>query len=104
MLNEKTDTSLETAKDEFRKNLHLITLAFMERLEAVKTSFDTNKIKCSFFDNTIMFAIRTKKDLFEIGSLFKPFRHSSCMDVFRKEITSILDMIDHFKLAEKTGL
>lgn len=95
MLNEKTDTSLETAKDEFRKNLHLITLAFMERLEAVKTSFDTNKIKCSFFDNTIMFAI---------GSLFKLLRHSSCMDVFRKEITSILDMIDHFKLAEKTGL
>lgn len=82
---------------------YLITPAFMERFLNLTTSFGTRKIKCAFFDNKIMFAISTGKNLFEFGSLF-----SSIVDMknirFFRELMSILDMIDYFMLDEKIGL
>lgn len=83
---------------------YLLTPSFMEKLNNLQTSFGTRNIKCSFFDNKIIFAISTKKDLFEIGSLFSPLTTPKLIYKFVDELASIYDIIDYFKLAEKTGL
>ena len=62
------------------------------------------KLKCSFFDDKIMFAIPVKKDLFELGSLFRTLSSNKPVEAFYEEINSIHQMIEHLKLNEKTGL
>jgi len=101
-------TSFEKRFNVYTKNQvearYLLTPAFMERLQNLETAFGTRKIKCSFFDDQIMFAIPTRKDLFELGCLYKPLSSNSDVEKFYDEITSIQQMVDHFKLTEKTGL
>ena len=83
---------------------YLVTPSFMERLNKIQTAFGTRKVKCSFFDNKFMIAISTKKDLFEIGKINNSLKDSNNIEAFHNEMTSIYDMIDYFKLDEKTGL
>lgn len=83
---------------------YLLTPSFIIRLKNLETSFGTKNIKCSFFDNYIMFAISTKKDLFELGSLYKSLKSKKSVEEFYNQIKSIQDMVEHFKLNEKTGL
>ena len=79
---------------------YMLTTAFMERFLNLTTAFGTDKAKCSFYDDKIMIAISTKKDLFEFGNLFKPVSK----DKFYEELNSIIEMIDYFKLDTHTGL
>ena len=83
---------------------YLLTTAFMERFKNLHTAFGSRCAKCSFYDNTIMFSISTKKNLFEIGNLFLPVNNCRYVDKFLAEISAVLDLIDYFKLDEKTGL
>ena len=83
---------------------YLVTPAFMERLKNLQTAFGTKNIKCSFVDDKIMFAISTKKDLFEVGNIFTPLTNSKHINEFYNQITSVFEMIDYFKLDQKTGL
>jgi hypothetical protein len=83
---------------------YLVTTAFMERLQNLQTAFGTKDIKCSFFDNNVMFAISTEKDLFEFADLYTPLPNPNQINQLKQELMSIYDMIDYFKLAEKTGL
>lgn len=83
---------------------YLVTTAFMERLQNLQTAFGTKNIKCSFFDDKVMFAISTNKDLFELGNLFVPLTDKKQINAFISELISIYNIIDYFKLAEKTGL
>ena len=83
---------------------YLITPSFMERMNNLQTAFGTENIKCAFFADKIIFAIYTKKDLFEICDLYTKMENNSRIKQFCKEIKSIQDMIDYFKLAERTGL
>lgn len=89
------------SKDEI-EGRYLVTTGFMERLLELQTAFGTKNIKCAFFDKNIMFAISSHKDFFELGSLYQPFGKD--IKNFYKQIKSIYNMIDHFKLNEKTGL
>ena len=79
---------------------YLVTPLFMEKFYNLKTVFGAKNIKCSFFDDNLMIAIDTKKDLFELGNLFKPVRDIKTIEDFYDEITAIFDMIDYFKLNE----
>ena len=83
---------------------YLITPAFMERFKNLQTAFGTNKIKCSFVGAKIMFAISTRKNLFEIGSIFHSLTNPKIMEKFFNELASIYLMIDYFKLNENTKL
>ncbi len=82
----------------------LITPAFMERLLNLKTVFGTEKLKCSFYDDKLMIAIETKQDLFEIGDLHISLKDPQQINAFYNEISSILRMVEYFKLDEKIGL
>lgn len=83
---------------------YLVTTAFMERFKNLHTEFGSQKAKCSFFENQVMFAITTHKNLFEIGNIFLPLANKKQIDKFYKEIAAIYELIDYFKLTEKIGL
>lgn len=83
---------------------YLVTTAFMERFNELNTAFGAKAAKCSFCGDKILFAISTNKNLFEIGSLFKTLENSKSIESFYNELSSVLKIIDDFKLNEKTGL
>ncbi|MBQ8635968.1 DUF3137 domain-containing protein [bacterium] len=83
---------------------YLVTTGFMERLNELKLAFGTKNIKCSFFDDKIMIAIQTNRDLFEIGSLYKPCPTNEDIKRFYHEMLAIQKLIMHLKLTNKTGL
>ena len=102
------DVNFEKSFDVYTKDQiearYILTPTFMERLKSLNTSFGTKGVKCSFFDDYIMIAIPTKKDLFELGSLYQSLGSNKLAEEFYDELHSIYDMIDHFKLNEKIGL
>ena len=83
---------------------YLITPAFMQRFKNIQTAFGTNKVKCSFYGDDLMFAISTRKNLFEIGNLFCSLNNPKQMTKFFDELSSIIALIDYFKLDETTKL
>lgn len=84
---------------------YLITTGFMDRFKNLQTAFGTKNIKCAFFDNKVMFALHTNKDFFELSDgLFHSLKHPKRVKSFYEETTAIYDIIDYFKLDEKTGL
>ncbi len=84
---------------------YLLTPAFMERLENLKTAFNSNQIECAFYDDKVIFAIKTKKDLFElVENIQTPLQDSKRITQFMEEIATTYEMIDYFKLDQKTGL
>ena len=83
---------------------YLVTPSFMERFNNLKTAFKAKNAKCSFYDDTLMIAINTNKNLFEICNLYKSLQDSSSIQEFYNELDSIYKMIEYFKLNEKTGL
>lgn len=83
---------------------YLITPAFMQRFKNIQTAFGTNKVKCSFYGDNLMFAISTRRNLFEIGNLFRSLNNPKQMTAFFNELSSILSLIDYFKLDENTRL
>lgn len=83
---------------------YLLTTSFMERLKNIQTAFNTNQIKCSFSDKNLIIAIPTNKNIFEIGNLLTPLDDAKTFDIFFNELTSLLILIDYFKLNEQTGL
>lgn len=84
---------------------YLITTGFMDRFKNLQTAFGTKNIECAFFDNKVMFALHTNKDFFELsGGLFHSLKHPKRVKSFYEETTAIYDIIDYFKLDEKTGL
>lgn len=90
--------------DQVEARYHLTT-GFMERFQNLNTAFGSNKAKCAFYDkDKIMIAISTRKNLFEIGSMFKSLENPEAVQCFYNELSSIIDMIDYFKLNEHTGL
>ena len=98
------DKDYTVASEDQVEARYLVTPSFMERFKNLKKAYNSKNIKCALFDNQIMFAIYTNKDLFEIGSMFHPLTDSKQVDGFFDEIIAILDIVEEFKLDEKTGL
>ena len=83
---------------------YLITTSFMERLNNMQVAFSADNISCAFYDKYLIIGLHTNKDLFSICSLFKPVDDSKQYFTMFEEIISIVNLIDHFKLNQKTGL
>ncbi len=78
-----------------------LTPGFLERFQHINLAFKASKAKCAFYSNKVMFALSSKQNLFEIGSLFKPLGNPQTADTFYQELASIFNMIDHMELREK---
>lgn len=83
---------------------YLATPAFMERLKSLELAFSAKKIKISCRGSKMLLAIESRKDLFEFVNINKPLNSPEQFRKFFDQIASVLLMIDHFKLDEKTGL
>ena len=83
---------------------YLITPSFMERLNNMKVAFSAYNVSCAFYDKYLIIGLHTNKDLFSIGSLFKPIADEKQFFTMYEEIVSIVKLIDHFKLDQKIGL
>lgn len=83
---------------------YLLTTSFMDRLTKLKAAFFAQKTGCAFYNGYLFVALYTPKDLFSLASLDKPLDDFRQYEVFHNEIISIIRLIDHFKLDEKTGL
>lgn len=83
---------------------YLLTTAFMLRFQNLQQAFGNSKIKCSFYNNRLMFAISTNKNLFEIGYLHKPLTNFKIIENCLDEIISILIIIDYLKLNQSIML
>ena len=105
--NEKQKIILEDVK--FGKKYHvysqdqtearyIVTPAFMEKFLNLRTAYGAKNAKCAFYGNTVMFAISTDKNLFEIGSLNKTLLEPETFKKLYTEISAIYDIIDYFKL------
>lgn len=76
----------------------IVTPAFMEKFLNLRTVYGAKNAKCAFYGNTVMFAISTEKNLFEIGSLNKTLLEPETFKNLYKEIDAIYDIINYFKL------
>lgn len=83
---------------------YILTTAFMERFKKISNSFGTKHAECSFKNGKLLIALATSKDLFKLGSLYRPVTDTAPFMNFLKEIISILEMIDYLKVTNKTGL
>ncbi len=106
---------VEIEDPEFNKNFiayssdqiearYALTPSFINRLKNLQTAFGEKNIKCSFFKNQVIIAIQTKKDLFELGNLYKSINSSEFINTLFNELKSVQNMITYFKFDEKTGL
>ena len=81
-----------------------ITPELMQKLLNFKHSFGGKRISFAVYQNMIILAVESGRDLFEIGELKTPLKNSKSVYKFYNEINAIFKMIDYFKLDEKTGL
>ena len=82
---------------------YLVTPSFMERFQNLNTAFGAKKAKCSFYDNKIMFAISTNKNLFEVGSIWHSLEDPKSINQLFNELYSVYQIIDYFELDQKLG-
>lgn len=83
---------------------YLLTTAFMERMLKVRDAYKSNKIQFSFFDNKLLIAINTNKNMFESTSIFRSTTDRKLIDQTFEQIVSIMAVIDILKLDRRTGM
>jgi len=83
---------------------YFATTAFIDRLVNLELAFKASDIMCLGFEDKLIFLIYKKKNLFELGSLYKQVDTTKYIEEVFNQIAAIMLMIDHFKLDEKTGL
>ena len=82
----------------------LITTNFMERFQNLENKLNTKHIQCVFFRDSIIFAIDSKTNRFELCDTKTKVDSPEQFRRFFEEFTAIISMIDYFKLDEKTAI
>ena len=70
----------------------------------MKLAFNAEKVYCAFYKKYLLIGLSVKKDLFSVCSLVKPINDSKQFFQLYEEILSVIKLIDHFKLDQKTGM
>ncbi len=79
----------------------LLTTAFMERMLKVKKVFGGKKIQFSFFDNKLLIAVSSAKDMFEPSSLFKSSTDRRPINEVLEQFISVFAVIEFLKLTQQ---
>lgn len=77
---------------------YLLTPALMERILKVKKLFHGRSIEFSFFDNKLLIAVHTSKDMFEATTLFKSTLNYKRVEEVYEQFVSIFSVIDELKI------
>lgn len=82
---------------------YLLTTAFIERFQNIKTAFKADYIRAEFINNKLVLVLGVNKDLFAMGNVSKKTTCKTFVELF-EELYSVLALIDTLKLDSKTGL
>lgn len=82
---------------------YLITTAFIDRLNNLKTKFLAKNINCVFKDG-YLYVVFKKKDAFGICNIYKSFADFEQFYSMFEQILAIRYLIDTFKLDQKIGM
>lgn len=82
---------------------YLLTTAFMERMLKVRQAYKSNKIQFSFFDNSLLIAIETSKNMFESTSIFRKTSDRKMIDETFEQFISVMSIIEFLRLNQRTG-
>lgn len=115
LLNSKVYEEIKLEDPEFSKmyfvdgsdqieSRYILTTSFMERFKNIKNAFNASQMEASIKDNKILIAISTNKDLFKLGSLYKPVNDTKQFTELLNEFVSILEIVDELKLNQNIGL
>lgn len=80
---------------------YLLTPAFMERILQVCKLFQGSKVKFGFFDNRLLIAVSTGKNMFETSSLFSITTNRKRINQTFEQILSVMSVVDILKLTQK---
>ena len=83
---------------------YLVTSAFIDRFVNMQHAFHSKRVRCAFYDKYLLFAISTNKNLFEFGSIRRTVKNPKFFEEFFNQITSVMVLVDYFKLNENIGL
>ena len=72
----------------------------MEKFKNLQTVFGSKNARCAFYDDKIMFAIKTDRNLFEVCSMKESLENPMVFSRLFNEINVIYEMIDYFKLGK----
>ena len=76
---------------------YILTPSFMEKIINLNHLFRGHHVDCSFFDNKLLIAVHTRKNLFETTSLFLPaLKYAKVREVISQlhSIFSVIDILD----------
>lgn len=82
---------------------YLLTTAFIERFQNIKTVFKAQYIRGEFINGELILVLGTTKDLFVMGKYSQKTTYKTFVELF-EELYSILNLVDHLKLNMKIGL
>lgn len=82
---------------------YLLTTAFIERFQNIKTAFKGKFMRAEFRDEELVILIGVDKDLFSMGTFSQQTTYATFLEMF-EELYSVLDLVDELKLNEHTGL
>jgi len=82
---------------------YLLTTAFIERFQNIKTAFNAKFMRAEFKDEHLVLLIRVKKDLFSMGTFSQQTTYLTFLELF-EELYSVLELVEQLKLNQQTGL
>ncbi len=91
------ESKFEVYTDDKNEAKSIFNNEFIEKILMVKSLFENKNIAFSFFDNSILIAIRSHEDLFKTSSLFMPTtNHKYLAKTFNLflSILSIIEVLD----------
>ncbi|MBR3501834.1 MAG: DUF3137 domain-containing protein [Alphaproteobacteria bacterium] len=94
----------EVFSDDQIEARYLLTTAFMERVLKLRDLFGGKSIQFSFFNDKLLFAIPTRKDMFEACSFFKTAINKPHVDLVFDQFYTVFSIIKILKLNQKIGM
>lgn len=76
---------------------YILTPSLMERILKIKKMFSAHSVRFAFFDDTVLIAISTNKDMFEISSFFSSATNYQRAKNVIAQFCSIFAIIDDIK-------
>ena len=85
---------------EYKKET-ILTPIFMEKMLEIKKKFNGHQIDFCMYEDKVMIAIHTKRNMFEVVSLFKSaLLYSTIWDIV-SQFYCIFSLVDFFNMKDK---
>lgn len=83
---------------------YILTPSMMERFKNLKETFKTTGIRAAFRDKSLLIAIPSNENLFEVCDFKKPVTDTGQIRELFEQFLAILSLVDILHLNSKTGL